>query len=468
VGFTTEHLLPLVDEGLGNSAYLVDLGDGRALAVDVSLDVRAVRAAAARRRLTIAYVADTHLHADFVSGAVQLAHEDGAIVVASAVGRRAFPHVGLADEEDLDLGGLTLRGLATPGHTDEHIAFALLDGSRSLGVFTGGSLIVGSAARTDLLGAERTEELAAAQCRSLRRLAALPDETAVWPTHGAGSFCSAPPSAERTSTIGAEKASNSLLRLTGERQFVADLIAGLGSYPTYFTRLAEVNRRGPALLPVVRDLPDLDPAAAAQLIAAGARVVDVRPADQFAAGHVPGAVSIPLRDQFATWLGWVVPDDVPLVFVLADDQSPAEVFWQAHKIGYRHLAGRLAGGLGAWTAAGRDTDSIAFLTADQIGHRPVIDVRQRSEHQASHIPGADNLELGSLADHLADAPDDAVAACGHGERAMTAASILRRAGRTGVAALDGGPDQWADSTGQRLVEGDEPSGTSDSTAGEAS
>ena len=468
MGFEAENLLPLVDEGLGNSAYLVDLGDGRALAVDVSLDLRGMREAAARRNLKLAYAADTHLHADFVSGAVQLAHDDGATVVASANGRRGFPHVGLVDEQDLDLGGLTLRGLATPGHTDEHTTFALLDGSRTLGVFTGGSLIVGSAARTDLLGAERTEELAAAQYRSLQRLAALPDETAVWPTHGAGSFCSAPPSAERTSTIGAQKATNPLLHVASEQQFVADLIASLGSYPTYFARLGEVNRRGPALLPALHDLPTFDLAATDRLIAAGAQVVDVRPADQFAAGHVPGAVSIPLRDQFATWLGWVVPEHVPLVFVLADDQAPAEVFWQAHKIGYRQLAGRLAGGLAAWTGAGRDTDSIAFLTADQIGQRPVIDVRQRSEHRTSHIPGADNLELGSLVDHAADAPEHAVAACGHGERAMTAASILRRAGHTDVAALDGGPDQWAESTGRRLVEGEERSGTSDLSAAEAS
>lgn len=468
MGFEAEHLFPLVDEGLGNSAYLIDLGDGRALAVDVSLDLRAVREAAAGRRLTIAYAADTHLHADFVSGAVQLAHDDGATVVASANGRRAFAHVGLADEQDLDLGGLTLRGLATPGHTDEHTAFALLDGSRMLGVFTGGSLIVGSAARTDLLGAERTEELAAAQFRSLRRLAALPDETAVWPTHGAGSFCSAPPSAERTSTIGAQKATNPLLQVASEQQFATDLIASLGSYPSYFDRLGEVNRRGPALLPALRDLPDLDLTAADRLIAAGAWVVDVRPADQFAAGHIPGAVSIPLRDQFATWLGWVVPDDVPLAFVLADEQSPTEVFWQAHKIGYRRLAGRLGGGLAAWTAGGRETERIAFVTVDQIGQRPVIDVRQRSEHQTGHIPGADNLELGSLADHSADAPDHAIAACGHGERAMTAASILRRAGHTDVAALDGGPDQWAQFTGERLVDEDQRSGVSDLSPGEAS
>ena len=160
----------------------------------------------------MAYAADTHLHADFLTGAVQLAASDGATVLASAAGDREFPHRGLTDGDEVDLGGLTLRTLATPGHTHEHIAFELLEGPRTLGVFTGGSLLVGSAARTDLVSPERTEELARAQYRSLQRLAMLDDDVAVWPTHGAGSFCSAPPGAERTSTIGTERATNALLR----------------------------------------------------------------------------------------------------------------------------------------------------------------------------------------------------------------------------------------------------------------
>ena len=209
--YARDHLIPLVDEGLGNSAYLADLGDGRALAVDASRDLRALRRAASRRGLRVVFAADTHLHADFLSGAVQLAADDGATVLAAAAGYRAFPRTALADGDEADLGGLRLRSLATPGHTDEHLSYLLLDGARELGVFTGGSLIVGSAARTDLLGAGRAGELARAQYRSLRRLAALPDATAVWPTHGAGSFCSAPPGAARVTTIGAEKAANPLL-----------------------------------------------------------------------------------------------------------------------------------------------------------------------------------------------------------------------------------------------------------------
>src|SRR5262245_8217738 len=156
-------LIPLVDEGLGNSAYLLDLGDGRALAVDPSLDLRAVYRAAAARGLRIAYTAETHLHADFLSGARQLAADHGTRILASAAGRRQVPHHGLADGDEYDLGGLTLRALATPGHTPEHLSYLILDGDRTVGVFTGGSLIVGAAARTDLVDPERTQELARAQ-----------------------------------------------------------------------------------------------------------------------------------------------------------------------------------------------------------------------------------------------------------------------------------------------------------------
>jgi hydroxyacylglutathione hydrolase len=151
MSFAGERLIPLVDAGLGNSAYLVDLGDGRALAVDAARDLRTMRAAADARGLAIAFAADTHLHADFLTGAVQLAHDHGATVLASASGRRGFAHVPLGDSDEVDLGGLTLRVLATPGHTDEHLSYLLLDGARQQGVFTGGSLIVGAAARTDLL-----------------------------------------------------------------------------------------------------------------------------------------------------------------------------------------------------------------------------------------------------------------------------------------------------------------------------
>lgn len=444
-------VVPLVDEGLGNSAYLLDLADGRALAVDASRDLRALRAAAERGGLRVAYAADTHLHADFLSGSLQLAASDGATVLASTLGGREFPHTGLADGDEVDLGGLRLRAVATPGHTHEHLALELRDGERVLGVFTGGSLLVGSAARTDLVAPERTEELARAQFRSLRRLADLADDVAVWPTHGAGSFCSSPPGTERTSTIGTERATNALLRAGSEDAFVEQLLGSLGSFPPYFLTLGEINRRGPA--PVTGDtLPPLHPSELDRLRAAGAGVVDVRPVPDFATAHVPGSVSIPLRPVFATWIGWLVPFGTPLVIVRNPDQDPAEIVWQARKIGYDHLVGELEGGLDSWVGSGRPAASIPLVGAADLGRANVLDIRQRSEFTAGHIPGAHHLELGDVADHVEEAPTGrTVVMCGHGERAMGAASLLARAGRRDLAVLTGGPEEWVDATGRRLA-----------------
>ena len=453
MGTVEGQLIALPDEGLGNTVYLLDLGDGRALAIDASRDVRPVRETALTFGLRVAFAADTHLHADFLSGAVQLAHETGATVLASAGGNRTFPYRPLVDGEEVDLGGLTLRALGTPGHTAEHTAYLLLDGAAALGVFTGGSLIVGGAARTDLLGAERAEELARAQYRSVHRLADLPDATAIWPTHGAGSFCIAPSGGPRTSTIGLEKAANPFLAAPDEDAFVRLLLGGLGTYPAYFDRLSELNRRGPALLPDPMGLRPLGVDAVRDLLAQGAWLVDVRPVTEFAAGHVPGSVSIHLRDAFATWLGWVVPEGVPVVFLLGSDAESSEVAWQAAKIGFEGALGRLAGGLGAWRAAGWPLETFEIVTAGEIGRRPVLDVRQDDEYEAGHIPGAAHVELGSIARRAEAAAEGTVVMCGHGERASTAASLLARSGSRQLAVLVGGVGDWTKATGGRLEEG---------------
>lgn len=445
-------VIPLVDEGLGNSAYLVDLGDGRALAVDVSLDLRAVHAAARQRGLRVAFAADTHLHADFLSGARHLGATEGVRVLASAAGHREFAHDGLHDGDDVDLGGLRLRALTTPGHTHEHVAFLLSDGETPVGVFTGGSLIVGAAARTDLVSPEQTEALARAQYASLRRLATLPDELAVWPTHGAGSFCSAPPGTERTSTIGREKATNPLLNVADADAFVGRLLGSLGSFPPYFRRLPEVNRHGVVLDgdPGLRALPVSE---VRSLLADGARLVDVRHYAAFATGHIPGALSIPLRPAFASWLGWLAPPDRPLIILRDRDQDPAEITWQATKIGYTNLAGELVS-LDAWLTDDHPTTWTRLVRANQLGTERVLDVRQDAEYQAGHLPGAVHIELGDLPDEVGAIPDKPlVVMCGHGERAMGAASLLEQAGHRDLAVLTGGPADWATATGRPLETG---------------
>ena len=433
----TDMVVPVRDEGLGNSAYLVDLGDGRALAVDACRDLRALRRAAEGRGLWVAFAADTHLHADFLSGALQLAAVDGAQVIASVTGRREFPHRGMEDGDEVELGGLTLRAVATPGHTVDHMAYVLLDGSTELGLFTGGSLLAGSAARTDLVDPGRTEELARAQYRSIHRLAALPDAVTIWPTHGAGTFCATGShAAGEATTVGHERATNPMLAAPDEDAFVRLMVASLGSFPSYFGRLPEENRRGPAVLP-----PTL--AAAPVPPDPDAVVIDVRPAHAFAAGHPAGALSIPLRPAFATWLGWLAPHDRPLVVLRDEAQDLQEILWQAAKIGYTNIVGEIAGGIEAWVEAGLPTTSTPLREAFASDDVHVVDVRQVAEFTSGHVAGATSIELGELEARAAGLPDvPTVVMCAHGERAISAASVLERAGLRNVTALAGGPPDW--------------------------
>jgi hydroxyacylglutathione hydrolase len=451
---TASPIIPVVDEGLGNSAYLVDIGDGRALAVDASRDLRAMRDALSETGLRVFFAADTHLHADFLSGARQLAASDGASVLASAAGHREFDHVGLRDGDEIDLGGMRLRALGTPGHTDEHLSFLLLDGQKPVGVFSGGSLLVGAVARTDLIDPARTEELARAQYRSVQRLLELPGEVAVWPTHGRGSFCSAPAGTDRTSTIGAERTGNPLLQAPDEDSFVTRLVGGLGSYPPYFRRLGEANRRGPGLLPRRLGVAAMTPTAVALAWSAGASIVDVRPVHSFAVAHPAGALSIPLRQAFASWLGWLADHERPIVVVRDPDQDIEEVLWQAAKIGYENVVGELAGGVEAWTAAGLPTGSVALVEPTADHDVRLLDIRQETEFRAGHVPGAVHVELGDIQEavsRLTNVPT--VVMCGHGERAMGAASILTARGFTHVSVLAGGPEEWAEANGQQLEAG---------------
>jgi hydroxyacylglutathione hydrolase len=344
---TMPEIHPVVDKGLGNSSYLVDLGDGRALVVDPVRDPSPYLELARRRRLQVTLAVETHLHADFVSGSRELAAH-GARVVAARAAALQFPHRGMDDQEELDLGGLRLRAIGTPGHTPEQLAWLLLDAGRPLALFSGGALLVGGVARTDLTGPDQTGPLTRAAWRSLQRLRALPDDLRVYPTHGAGSFCTTPGEGERTTTIGAERAHNPLLAAPDEQAFSERLLGGLGSFPPYFLRLREVNRRGPRVLTDLdRRLPSLPAEQVTRQLEEGAVLVDARPVTAFAAGHPAGALSIALRPAFATWLGWLVEADRPLLFVLGDEQDRAELLRQCHLIGYERLLGGLAGGLAA-------------------------------------------------------------------------------------------------------------------------
>jgi hydroxyacylglutathione hydrolase len=441
-----------VDEGLGHKSYLVDIGDGTTALVDPPRFPSAHETLTTQLGSRIAWTFDTHSHADYVTGSPGLAARLGATFVAPTASRLETPHRGIIEGDSIDLGGsLSMVAMATPGHTPDHHAYLLMHSGDPIALFSGGSLMVGTVGRTDLCGPELTDTLAHDMFRSLRRFDDLPDDLAVYPTHGPGSFCSAPGASQHTTTIGHERATNPLFAITDEDQFVDRLLTELGAFPTYFARLPELNRLGPHRYDTVPHLARLAPDHIERHLATGGALIDVRNHTAFANSHVPGSVSNTLRAVFATWTGWLVEPERPIAFVIADTQNRDEAVRQCLDVGHEHLVGELAGGIEAWVASGRHVDTIELVHASGIAG-PVIDVRQANEYQAGHIPGAVNVELGSIAN--AELPTGVLTVmCGHGERAMTAASLLATKGRRDLLVLDGGPDTWTSSTGIALASG---------------
>ena len=450
----------ILTPGLGNTTYLLASG-GEAVVVDPPRDAWRVTAVADARGWRLTHVVETHVHNDYLSGALELRADRRAEIVAPARGRYAFEHRGADEGDTVEVGGLRLVARATPGHTPEHLAWDVVPEGASApsAVLTGGSLLVGSAGRTDLLGADATERLTRAQFESLRALAGMPDDVAVLPTHGAGSFCTAGPvDGDRTSTIGTERRLNPLLAARDEAAFRAMLLGGLGAYPTYYGEMAPINRAGPVVMGRPAVPPLLDPTAFARTLAAGAHVIDARPRAEFAAGHVPGSLSIELDDSFASYVGWFVPFGAAVALVLPEPLGAAleEATIQLFRIGYDRVAGALAGGVDALAASGGTLDGFPTTTIGALHDQAIagingyaLDVRDPHEwREDGVVPGAIQIPLGELADQLATIPRDGPVTvfCRSGRRAGIAASLLDAAG-VDVRLIDkGGAPDWPAAT----------------------
>jgi hydroxyacylglutathione hydrolase len=424
---------------LGDNTYLVAVGQAAAL-VDPQRDAWRFLAAAQSRGLSVRYVLETHLHNDYVSGALEIQAATNAEVVAPASGRYRFPYRAMAEGDELDLGGVVLRAIETPGHTPEHLSYLLSESGRPMAVFTGGSLLVGSAGRTDLSGDGCTEELTRAQFHSLARLASLPEQTTVLPTHGAGSFCVATtPSTERTSTVGEQRRTNPALLAPDEASFLRGQLAGLLRHPTYYQHMALVNRAGPSVLGGLPDLPPLSPATVEHLADSGTWVIDARDRWSFASAHLPGSVNVELDDAFATFVGEAVPFGASIVLILPEPvhQAGREALRQLLRIGYERVEGYLAGGIEAWQSTARAARSYPVAAVDDLRRARacrepllVLDVRQPQEWTEGVIPGSLQLFLGDLPGRLEELPKDQEVwtICASGHRAAIAASLLARAG----------------------------------------
>ncbi len=428
--------------GLGDATYLLS-HQGVGLVVDPQRDIDRFLQAAKALGAEIRFVLETHVHNDYVSGGRTLAGETGARLILPAGSGVAFDHVPAFHLEDLPAeAGLVIRPIHTPGHTPEHVSYLVLRDGRPVALFSGGSLLVGSAGRPDLLGWPRARQLARLQHLSLHRLAQLPDEVGLYPTHGEGSFCTAAAAGRSVSTIGHERRHNPLLAFDDREAFADAQLAGLGPYPRYYAHMGPINTLGPSPLPK-RPAPELAPE---DLRALGETVyvVDARPRAEFAAGHIPGALGIELADDFGTWVGFVLPFNAPIVLVLDPQQDLAEAVVQLARIGYEDVRGVLRG-LAGWHASGaplatlETIDTDRFARAVATGQAPqILDVRTPAEWQAGHLPRALHRFVADLVDGVPPTlrPDQPLwVVCGTGYRATIAASLLQRAGYDRLAVL---------------------------------
>jgi len=425
---------------LGDRSYLATDGVA-ALVVDPQRDIDRVLAIAAARSVPVTHVFETHIHNDYLSGGLALAHVTGATYHVNAADAVAFDRAPVADGDVLTVGAsMRVRVIATPGHTFTHLAYALEDAATGqvIAVFTGGSLLYGATGRPDLFGPEHAPALAAAQHASARRLAAtLPGLAEVHPTHGFGSFCAASVSTADTSTMAEEQRGNPVLNLDADT-YVAGLLAALDDYPAYYARMGPANARGVAAADLASPAP-ADPGEVRRRIAAGQWVVDLRQRRAFAAGHIPGSLSFEHGDSLVPNLGWLLPPEAPLTLIGGSPQQVADAQRDLARIGIEPLAGAAPGPPrgGARQLASYPVSDFDGLAA-AWHHQPVtvLDVRRRLEWSAGHIEGALHVPLHHLPGRLAALPPGPIwVHCQAGYRASVAASLLHAAGRA-VTAVD--------------------------------
>ena len=441
------NIISLRTAGLGDSTYLLAHA-GTGIIVDPQRDIDRFLAAAAAADVRVRYVLETHLHNDYVSGGRELARATGAELVLPAGAGVAFDHLPAFHLEEFGHGDLAIRPLHTPGHTPEHTSYLVLLDGRPVALFSGGSLLVGAAGRSDLLGRERAWQLALDQHRSVQRLAQLPDATGLYPTHGEGSFCTASGAGRLTSTIGEEKQANPVLQYPDAGAFAAGQLAGLQPYPAYYAAMGPINLYGPTPLPTA-PMPALTPAEAATL-SADVWIIDGRPRAAFAAGHLPGALGVELGDDFAVWVGWLVPFNAPLLLVLDEDQDVAEAARQLGRIGFERVRGVLRG-VDGWRQAGTALRAFATVGVDRFvaaldtgTARQVLDVRAPAEWEAGHLAESAHVYVPDMPTGVPPTwttEEPVWVACASGYRATIAAGLLERLGYTPIVLHAGGvPD----------------------------
>lgn len=456
---------------LAQASYLVGCAaTGDALIVDPDRNIDQYLELAEREGLRITAITETHIHADFISGARELARRTGARLYLSDEGPAEWKYAYAAeagatlvrDGDSFMVGNVRIEVVHTPGHTPEHISFLLTDTAAAdepMGIFTGDFVFVGDVGRPDLLekaaGIVGTQEPGARQLfRSLQRFKELPDYVQIWPGHGAGSACGKALGAVPQSTVGYERRFNWGLRITDEDEFVAAVLSDQPEPPKYFAEMKRLNKVGPAMLDEIAPAKAMTGRDISRLVEGGAIVIDTRDAAAYARAFIPGTINIPLDNAFVTWAGWFVPYDVDF-YLLIDEACPDcadRAINSLRSIGLDRVAGiaDTDAALAAWTAGGYALETYRELTPAEFdllranGDATLIDVRGAVEWAAGRVPGVPNIPLGYLVDRLDAIPRDkpVVVHCLGGARSAIAVSLLRARGYTDVSHLAGGLEQW--------------------------
>lgn len=443
---------------LAHASYLIG-SNGEAAVVDPQRDVDEYIAEADAHGLKIKYVIETHLHADFVSGHQELAARTGAEIVFGDKAKAAFTHRAVRENEEINLGQVTLRFMETPGHTPEGICVLVIDrdvSDQPQKILTGDTLFIGDVGRPDLAGGKgyTPQTMAAMMYDSLHgKILKLPDEVEVYPAHGAGSMCGKNMSKETWSTIGEQRKFNYALKPMTQEQFVSMMTADLPEAPAYFPRDAEINRSGARGLSELSPPAALTPQQVLELRDTDHVLLDVRSAADFGGGHVPGSVNIGLGGQFAMWAGSLIPLTASIVLIADTSAQVDESVVRLARVGIENVKGYLEGGVENWRGAGFPVDSIQQLSVNELQQKlaagadlQVVDVRRPTEYGNGHVPRALNAPLGNLdqiAAQLPFAKDKPTAViCAGGYRSSAAASLLEQFGYTNLLNVSGGTGAW--------------------------
>ena len=459
---------------LAHASYMIG-SEGEAAVVDPQRDVDIYLKAAAEQHLEIRHIFETHLHADFVSGHKELAARTGAKIYIGAQANAEFSHVPLTDGFEVKMGAVRIRALETPGHTPESVCLVITDEGKSsesksseskagrpCAVLTGDTLFIGDVGRPDLSRTHTPRELAGSLYDSLhQKLLGLPDAVMVYPAHGAGSLCGRAMRAERSSTIGTERLTNYALQIASREEFIAQLTSNLPTRPEYFLEDAEINRSGAPALAELPRLPVLSPAELHALLQPNANgnvsvninVLDVRPGDVFAAGHVPGSINIALAGQFASWAGGIMGIRSKPVLIGETDAQIEEARMRLARVGIEEFRGYLAGGVAAWQKVGLPMLMTAQISVQELSQKlrdgswralDVLDVRREGEWQAGHMAEVQSRPLDTFPQGLPviDKGRPVAVHCKSGYRSMIACGLLERAGHRNVINVVGGFDAW--------------------------